>query len=223
MSNTVDDHYYEVARSGSIASSLLKLARSRMYRDFLTYTKPTESTTILDVGVSDVHEEGANWLEVQYPHKSQISACGLGEEKDFHEAFPEIAYRKMLPHEKLPYKDKHFDIATSNAVLEHVGSMGNQSRFIGEMIRVARRVFVTVPHRYFPVEHHTGIPLLHYLDVTFAISCKMLGKTKWAQEGNLILMSRRRLRQLCPPSAVINYSGLNLGPFSSNLLMYYAE
>jgi len=223
VSGMIDQQYYEIARPGTFAEALLKRARNRIYADFLDFTTPTPRSTILDVGVSDVHSDGANWLEVQYPHKSMLFACGLGDAVDFRAAFPEVAYTKIRPNERLPYRDDEFDIATSNAVLEHVGSIDNQQRFINEMVRVARQVFISVPHRYFPVEHHTGIPLLHYFDISFNVACHALKKSKWAEPENLLLMSRRRLRRLSPRGSCIGYTGLMLGPVSSNLFMHHSK
>ena len=118
------------------------------------------------------------------------------------------------------------DVATSNAVLEHAGSHGNQVLLVEELCRVARRVFITVPNRFFPVEHHTAIPLAHYLDGTFRIACTIAGKSEWTDEQNLILMTRKRLLGLAaksstPKSAAVGYTGLSLGPLSSNLYLAF--
>jgi hypothetical protein len=52
----------------------------------------------------------------------------------------------------------------SAAVIEHVGSFARQCDFLKECCRVARRaVFVTTPNRWFPVEFHTILPLVHWL------------------------------------------------------------
>src|SRR5262249_46293142 len=111
---------------------------------------------------------------------------------------------------------------TSNAVLEHVGSPGNQRAFLQELFRIGTKVFLTVPNRYFPIEHHTAIPLLHYSDALFGLSCRLAGKKEWSDSGNLILMSKRTLRALAPDksSARLGYTGLRLGPLSSNLILY---
>jgi hypothetical protein len=93
-------------------------------------------------------------------------------------------------------------------------------RFVAELMRVAQKVFITVPHRFFPVEHHTAIPFAHYFDRTFALACRALGKAEWTDEANLILMSKGRLRALAPAGAVIVHTGLRLGPMSSNLLLF---
>src|SRR5947208_15220808 len=63
----------------------------------------------------------------------------------------------------MPFPDKHFDIVFSNAVVERAGNSEDQAAFISEACRVGRRVFITTPNRWFPVEHHTAVPLLHYL------------------------------------------------------------
>lgn len=224
MAPGIDQEYYEVASPGSFAEALMKKARAQIYDDFMRFAAPNARNTILDVGVSDVHTDGANWTEVQYPFKENVSACGLGEALQFRAAFPQIAYTQIEPNQRLPYADNEFDIATSNAVLEHVGSTDNQTLFVKELIRVARTVFITVPHRFFPIEHHTGIPILHYSDWTFRIACKAFGKSKWTLAENLILMSKARLLSLAPKErAHVGHTGLRLGPFSSNLFLGYRK
>lgn len=218
----VDGKYYEVVRPGSLGEYLTVAARNRIYRDFIRICRPTTDDTILDVGVSDVINDAANLVERKYPHQSQITALGLGQGTAFREAFPEISYICVEPNQSLPFDDQSFSVATSNAVLEHVGSLANQLAFVSELVRVARRVFITVPNRYFPIEHHTAVPLVHYWDSSFAVACRYLGKDEWSREANLILMSRPRLAALCPAgvSHQVGWTGIPLGPFSSSLFLF---
>jgi SAM-dependent methyltransferase len=218
----VDGKYYQVVAPRSVSERLMIAARDRIYADFMRCCRPAAADAILDVGVSDVVGDGANVLERKYPHQERITAAGLGEAAEFRAAFPGLAYVRIEADRPLPFADKSFAIATSNAVLEHVGSPEKQARFMRELMRVAGKVFVTVPHRYFPVEHHTAIPLLHFWDGTFTRACHWLNKVEWSMEENLILMSKRRLAALVPHGAAarIGHTGIKLGPFSSNLFLF---
>ncbi|MET0742838.1 MAG: class I SAM-dependent methyltransferase [Microvirga sp.] len=221
MPDTVDQKYYEAVPSRGIAERLLVAARDRIYEDFLLRMRPGPVDSILDVGVSDVLNDGANVLERRYDHKERIVACGIGTAVAFQQEFPTVRYVQIEPNRPLPFDDRHFDIATANAVLEHVGSRQNQKVFVAELCRVAKRVFISVPHRYFPVEHHTAVPFLHYWDRPFRFVCSLIGKQDWTREENLILMTVRRLEECVPPGkrAVIGRTGLRLGAMSSNLFL----
>lgn len=216
-----DEKYYDVAGSGSLGERLLIRARDKMFADFCRIAAPRRSDRVLDVGVSDFITDGANFLERLYPYPEQITACGLGDGADFKVRFPRVAYIRIEAGMRLPFEDRKFDIATANAVLEHVGSVGKQREFVGELLRVASRVFLTVPNRYFPVEHHTALPLLHWTDATFAWACGVTGKSHWALPENLTLMTKAKLRSLVPANVEyrIGHTGIRLGPMSSNLYL----
>jgi hypothetical protein len=219
-----DRQYYSEVRPGGVAEQILIGARQRIFRDFTARMQPTPSDQILDVGVSDTINDGANVLERSYEFQKNITACGIGSGLGFQATYPLVRYRQIEPNARLPFDDGSFDIATSNAVLEHVGSFENQSLFVRELCRIARRVFISVPNRFFPIEHHTAIPFAHYHDAAFKLACRITGKEEWAEEKNLILMTRRRLWKLAAPiekSAAIGNTGLLLGPFSSNLYLAF--
>jgi SAM-dependent methyltransferase len=219
---TADEQYYQVAAPRSLGERLAVVARDRIYDDLIRHCWPGPGETILDVGVSDVVNDAANVLERKYPHQDRITAAGLGEGKAFTASYPKTAYRQIEANRPLPFADKAFDIAVSNAVLEHVGSRPYQAAFVRELSRVAKKVFISVPNRYFPVEHHTAIPLLHFWTPGFGLACKVLGKADWADERNLILMSWRGLSALAPDGVgpVVGHTGILLGPFSSNLFLF---
>ena len=224
MSTVVDEKYYQVVPDGSLAKRVLNRARNRIYDDFIATMLPEPTDKILDVGVSDVVSDEANVIERKYPYPERITACGRGDAVEFKASYPIIRYVRILPNQQLPFEDGAFEVATSNAVLEHVGSRENQSLFVGELCRVARRVFISVPHRYFPVEHHTALPFVHYSEILFAAACRVTGKSEWSDPANLILMTRKRLFELAAPvgrRAGVGYTGLRLGPFSSNLYLAF--
>jgi len=81
----------------------------------------------------------------------------------FAAAFPEVTAVRADGRE-LPFADGEFELGFSNAVVEHVGGgRDGQRRFVAELCRVARRVFVTTPNRFFPVDPHTLLPFVHWL------------------------------------------------------------
>lgn len=217
-----DEQYYQVVPPRSWSEWLLIAARDRIHEDLIRTCHPTRNDRILDVGVSDVINDAANVLERKYPHQERITAAGLGGGVAFNAAYPKIAYHRIEANRPLPFADKAFDIAVSNAVLEHLGGEQYQAAFVRELTRVARKVFITVPNRYFPIEHHTAIPLLHFWKTGFELACKWLGKAEWADERSLILMSRARLASLAPGETVpaTGYTGILLGRLSSNLYLF---
>lgn len=222
MSTLVDEKYYEVAQPGGLAERALIHARDQIFKDFIQRMAPDSASTILDVGVSDVISDGANVLERSYDHPQNITACGIGECLEFQRTFSSVSYVQIEPNVGLPFPDDFFDIATSNAVLEHVGSPANQQLFVNELARVSKRCFITVPNRFFPIEHHTAIPFLHFTNAGFRIGCSALDKNSWTKEENLILMTRKKLWKLAGKSSKsvsVGYTGLKLGLFSSNLYL----
>ncbi len=219
--SAVDEQYYQVARPRSLSERVVIAARDHIFTDFMRVCAPAPAHTVADVGVSDVVTDAANFLERLYPYPERITALGLGEGVAFKLAYPRVSYSQIAPNEPLPFSDRFFHIATANAVLEHVGSESEQRRFVSELFRISHVTYITVPHRYFPVEHHTGFPFVHYSNRAFSMACSLFGKDEWARSENLILMTKKRLQSLVPEgsSFEIGYTGLPLGPFSSNLYL----
>src|SRR5258708_17461744 len=93
---------------------------------------------------------------------------------------------------RLPFRDQAFEVVHSSAVIEHVGSLGRQCAFVAECCRVARRaVFITTPNRWFPIEFHTVLPLVHWLPAaSFRGLLHRSGRAFFADENNLNLMGR---------------------------------
>ena len=215
-----DGKYYQVIEPRSWSERLAIVARDRIYADMIRTCRPTPDDTILDVGVSDVVNDAANMLERKYPYRQKITAGGLGDGDAFRLAFPEVTYRQIEAN--VGAVEVNAFQVHSSAVLEHVGSQPHQVAFVRELTRVAKRVFISVPNRYFPVEHHTAIPLLHFWRRGFKAACQWLDKADWADERNLILMSWQHLASLAPEGSapVIGHTGIRLGGFSSNLFLY---
>jgi SAM-dependent methyltransferase len=146
-----------------VASQVSLRSRERKLRLFLDLLAPGPETTVVDVGVTDApFGDGSsdNFFEAMYPWPERITAVGNTELARFTAAFPRVQAVRADGRE-LPFADGAFDLGFSNAVVEHVA--GGQRRFVHELCRVAGRVFVTTPNRWFPLEVHTLLPFVHWL------------------------------------------------------------
>lgn len=141
-------------------------SRERKLRLFLELFRPGPDTTVLDVGVTDAPFGAGstdNFFEARYPWPERITAVGHTGLDRFAAAFPHVTAVRA-DGRALPFEDGAFDLGFSNAVIEHVdGGRQGQRRFLAELCRVARRVFVTTPNRLFPVDPHSLLPVVHWL------------------------------------------------------------
>jgi hypothetical protein len=59
--------------------------------------------------------------------------------------------------------DGRYDLAYSNAVIEHVGGHSQRMRFAEAVHKLAERHWVQTPYRYFPIEPHWLFPGFQFL------------------------------------------------------------
>jgi len=196
-------------------------ARKKKFDVFMSAIKPLPGESILDVGVSPSFGRATNYLEHWYPYPEKVVAF-TNEEK---EAFAE--FKKRFPKTELvfgdgrnlPFEDNSFDIIFSNAVVEHVGDNKAQKRFISELLRVGKRVFVATPNRLFPVESHTLIPLLHYLPIKpRSWLYTKLGREYYSSLDNLNLLSPNAFRRLFPKGIQVKLLKLRVLGLANNLV-----
>jgi len=218
----VDAVYYQHTGGLPFVRRISFIARRRLCQLFFEVMRPQASDRVLDVGATDEVNVESNMLEQVYPHRENMTCASLTDGEVILRAYPGVKHVQVTPHQPLPFADNSFDIVCSNAVLEHVGSAEQQRFFLSELCRVAPRRFVTVPNRLFPVEHHTCLPLIHYLPKpTFRRLLRGTRFDTWSREEYLNYVSATELREFWPAQKpVIAYSGIGLGPFRSNLVAY---
>ena len=199
-----------------LADAISLRSRRHKLALFLELMRPDATTTVLDVGVDEVSlgepggESGCtthNVLEDGYPWPDRITALGLHDGTRFRERYPLIPYVQGDAC-ALPFADGAFDVVHSNAVIEHVGDRARQEAFVLEALRVGHRVFVTTPNRWFPIEVHTKLPLVHWLPDALAGRAYDLARMPWAKENNLL--GRSDLRALFPGPVRIDNLWLTL-------------
>jgi hypothetical protein len=190
---------------GAVAARASLWNRRRKLALFMETMRPGPETRVVDVGVGDTGfgtEPGVaashNFFEALYPWPERITAVSDVPLPNFARAFPQVRCVTAGGTE-LPFEDDAFDVAFSNAVVEHVGGREEQRRFVAELCRVAPRVFLSTPNRWFPVETHTLVPLVHWLPRSARDSVfKALRREAW---DGVELLTSRELRELFPPGA----------------------
>lgn len=213
---------------GGLGSPLVRLksrvslwARRRMYSHFEREFRPGPEDTVIDVGVTpDESLVDSNAFERFYPYPHRITATSFEDASNLEQAFPGLRFVRTSG-AGLPFADGEFTLAYSSAVLEHVGDEGAQRAFVEEIMRVADAFFIAVPNRWFPIEVHTVLPVLHWLPKRWHRALlRRLGHDFWAEEANLNLLGPRDLRRLFPAGCDVRIHRHRLLGLTSNLVAY---
>lgn len=179
-----------------LANYISKMNRTRKYELFLKTFTPISTTTILDVGFNnEEHSPIDNFLERNYSHPQNITALGIEGSDLFNERYP-LVKTVMYDGSYYPFSDKSFDIGWSNAVIEHVGNKESQLLFLREICRTCSNIYLTTPNRYFPIELHTRIPLLHWLPKKIFDRIISITPKKWATGDYMNLLSYKQIKKL---------------------------
>ena len=116
-----------------------------------------------------------------------------------------------------------FDIAHSNATIEHVGSFENQVSFVREMIKISKEsVFIQTPNRFYPIDFHTIVPFIHWLPKKIHRKIlKFINLDFYSKEENLNLLSIKDLKKICDILNIKKYNILKYKLFflTSNLIL----
>ncbi len=199
---------YNVAKPNSLPVKIAAYQRKKMYDLFIERMSPAAGDLILDVGVtSDRSYDHSNYLEAWYPRKNNLTALGIDDAQFLEDLYPGLTFVQGDGRD-LPFEAGTFDLVHSSAVLEHVGSADRQAKFLSEVWRVCRKgIFVTTPNRWFPIEFHTVMPLLHWLPMsTFRLILRKMGREFFAAEDNLNLMSKSTLAQAAELAGIPDFT-----------------
>lgn len=185
-----------------------KRSRAEKLNLFYQTMTPTKDDEIVVLGSGD----GSYFID-QYPFKDKITAVDhniafLNKIKEKH---PEIKICKLDLNMPTPFKDNQFDIAFSNAVIEHIDE---QQTFSAEIERISRKYFVSCPNKYFPFEMHYRLPLFQFFPEWLRRTLTKhfsLGNFPKGGYETIILLTPRQMKKFFPGGRVrTKFLGYNL-------------
>jgi SAM-dependent methyltransferase len=213
--------YYECTGGLTGIRQISLRVRQRIFEEFMRFVQPTASMRVLDLGCTSDEAIESNFFEALYPFKDRIVAAGIENGSYLEQRYPGLRFVRLEPRAPLPFTDGEFDAVFSNAVIEHAGPSDGQAFFLKEATRVAKRFFITTPNRWFPVDPHTVLPLLHWLPKPLHWkTLRLLGHEHYTSVDTLNLLSRRELRRLFPVGTNADISTVRCFGLPSNLMAF---
>src|SRR2546428_3379418 len=195
MTTNAIDYFNSQSPLRGLASRMALHARRGIYARFAALAGTEPGRRLLDLGVTpDTSLPDSNFLERWYPHCADITMASIEDCTALEAVFPGTKFVRIQPDQALPFPNAYFDVGFCSAVLEHVGGATQQRFVLQELLRTCRSVFLTTPDRAFPIEVHTFLPVLHWLPkYLHRRLLRLLGRSFWAAEANLNLLTRREL------------------------------
>ena len=186
---------------------ILKINRNKIQKIFERRIQFTKFKKLLDVGTTPVSDSNHNILLHNFINYKNITSLSNLDCTPLKKIFKNVKFIKGDAR-KINFKDNSFDIVYSSATIEHVGSMTNQIKFIKECYRISKKdIFITTPNKFYPIEFHTKLPLLHFLpNKIFRKILFFLGFSFFSKEKNLNLLSFCDLKNMCLYLNIKNYN-----------------
>ena len=176
---------------------LLLRHRKNMFNKISRFVDIYSFELVLDIGSTSDTGLASNMFLHFFSEFNVVSISDQVIPAEVREKFPHVKFIKGDAL-RLDYPEKHFDLVFSNATLEHVGSISNQSTFIKEAVRVSKKSTIIIfPNRWFPIETHTKLPLIHFLPNRIHRKIlKGIGYHELALEKNLNIPTKRQVVNL---------------------------
>ena len=182
-------------------------ARENFFKHFIHFTEYNDNQSLLDIGTTPSLDIEQNIILEKTKNNKNITClsdqdCSILEKK-----YPNIKDFIIGDGTNTDFKDMSFDIVHSNATLEHVGSYNNQITFVKEAWRVSKKhVFIQTPNRFYPIDFHTNLPLIHWLPKKIHRKIlRFIGLNFYSTEENLNLLSESNLINICKKLDIKNF------------------
>jgi hypothetical protein len=219
--------YSEVKKSKFfyyIFEKIANNARNKFFNILKKKTQYSKKKTIIDIGTTPSLDDVQNIILSRIKDNKNVTCLSNLDCKILLKKYPNI--KKIIVgdgrNNNLPKNS--FDIVHSNATIEHVGSYKDQLSFIKECIRISKKyVFIQTPNRFYPLDFHTMLPLIHWLPKNIHRKIlKFVGLNYYSLEKNLNLLTAKDLESFCNKLGIKNYKIIKHKLFlmTSNLILF---
>jgi len=218
-----ETYWVEIPFLNNLFLKLLNYNRKKIFKIFLKETNYSNKNSLLDIGTTPSTKKEHNTILQQTTNNKNITCLSNLNCKILKKKFPNIKKFIISDGKKTNLKKSDYDIIHSSATIEHVGKIENQILFVKECLRLGKKyIFITTPNRYYPIDFHTKIPIIHWLPKKIHRNIlKFFGLGFYSLEKNLNLLDKISLIKICQKLnikkfKIIRYKFLF---FTSNLIL----
>ncbi len=191
----------KLSANDRVNNSLSYRLRKKRFEIFLQQINPSKDTKIIDIGGTEVI-----WKDNNLDKQVTILNINFGDiDKNFIYIKADACNTGI--------KNKSYDVAYSNSVIEHVGDFGRQKQFANEIKRIAKSYFIQTPNKHFPLEQHFLFPFFQYLPKKLKLFIGLRWKYSTVYIGgkdylkheieNIRLLTKNELKELFPDAIII--------------------
>ena len=206
-----------------ILKKILRYNREKIHKIFVKQTNYNSNNSILDIGTTSSLDDNHNIILQKTIDNKNVFCLSNQDLFSLKKKYPHVKQFVTGDGKKTNFEKNNFDIIFSSATIEHVGSYNNQINFLRECLRVSKNyVFITTPNRYYPLDFHTKIPLIHFLPKKIHRKIlKLLGFNFYCLEKNLNLLSKNDIQNILKIVKIDNYKivKMNFLLLCSNLIL----
>jgi len=203
--SSVGDNSWEASLIRRFSYLLRKRVRRARYEFFWKAMQPADTAPLLDLGGGS-----GSFLPALFPQKSRviITDININNLQSTRESLPEVIL-VVADGIQMPFADESIGCVFCNSVVEHVDQPAELAR---EIARIGRNYFVQTPHRGFPLETHSfiPIPLYHHLPPPVQRRlCRLFGAS-YEYISSVRYLSEAELRKMFPDATLYKERFLGL-------------
>ena len=208
----------------SFIDQVIQKKREKMLILIKEFLKNKDIEDVLDVGsTEDEKNKSSNYIVKNLGNYKKYKSIS---DQSINSDFFSVKVKKSITEDYTvsEIEDYKSDLVISNATIEHVGNLENQTKMCKNILKLSKKYFIIItPNRYHPLDFHTKLPFFHWLPKKIHRKIlSILGMHFLSKEENLNLLSNNDLQRIMEK---LNHSNFEVKKidflfFTSNLLLF---